>query len=151
MLEREKEGRGGAERGRAESQAGSVPSVRSPTWGLNSQILRSWPELKSSQILSLLSHPGTPSIFFKKMNYRCFKIGSQNLSTINILSRTIHYFEGLIHCRIFGSIPSFYPLDLPVIAPHFCDNQKWLRHCQMSPKVQNDSRLRTAALNKKWK
>ena len=34
---------------------GSELSAQSPTWGLNSQVLRSWPEPKS--MLNLLSHP----------------------------------------------------------------------------------------------
>ena len=38
---------------------GSKPSAQSPTWGLNPQTVRSWPE--PSRTLNWLSHPGAPA------------------------------------------------------------------------------------------
>ena len=60
--ERERESRGGAERkGERESQAGSMLSAWSLTWGSIPQIVRSWPESwTESGMLNRLSHPDAP-------------------------------------------------------------------------------------------
>ena len=39
-------------------------STQSPRWSSISWTLRSWPDLKWSQMLNRLSHPGTPLLFF---------------------------------------------------------------------------------------
>ena len=50
-LQRECVSRGGAKReGERKSQAGSMLSAQSPTWGLISRTMRSWPELKPGVI-----------------------------------------------------------------------------------------------------
>ena len=62
-FEREWEQKRGRERG-AKSQAGSTLSARSQTGGSSSPNMRSWPEPKSSQLLSLLGHPGASRSLF---------------------------------------------------------------------------------------
>ena len=56
--------RGGAERERRESQAGSVLPAQSLLQGSVSQTMRSWPELKS-KVGRLTEPPRCPSMFFK--------------------------------------------------------------------------------------
>ena len=61
---------GGAEReGEKESQTGSTSSVQSPTWGSNSQAVRSQPEPKTRvrHFLNQLSHTDGPDLLFLMM------------------------------------------------------------------------------------
>lgn len=38
-----------------------------------------------------------------------------------------------VHCRMLNSIPGLNPLDASSISIPYCDNQKCLEYCKMSP------------------
>ena len=64
IFERERErerARKGQREGDRGSKAGSELTAESPMRGLNPWTTRSWPELRSSQTLNWLSHPGAPT------------------------------------------------------------------------------------------
>ena len=69
-----------------------------------------------------------------------------NLSTINILGWIVLCCEGCpVHCRMFTSIPSLYPLDTNSF-PKVVTTKNGSRHCQMSPGKQNYHRWRPTGL-----
>lgn len=74
-----------------------------------------------------------------------------NLSTCDIWTGQFLVMVGgcPVHCRAFSSIPGLYSLNasstiLPVVTTKYI-----LWSCQMSPGVQNCSRLRTTALDRR--